>query len=90
MNLLHFLKRKKHPQVTDIPDGRCGKLRYQKNNNYAEAYYELSGVPEFDLLVWLNDMKSWSNGNTITNEEKVIIKTAFESWARDNKLKCEW
>ncbi len=89
MNLLHFLKRKKS-QVTEIKDGRCGKLQYQNKNIYAEAYYELSGVPEFDLLVWFNDMKLWSNGTTITKEEKSIIKTSFENWANDNKLKCQW
>ena len=89
MNPLHFFKRK-NPQVTEIKNGRCGNLRYLNESTYAEVYYELSGAPEFDLLVWFNDMKLWSNGTTITEEEKIIIKKAFENWAMENKLKCEW
>jgi len=76
--------------VTEIRNGRCGELRYQGTGKYADAYYEISGTPEFDLLVWLPDMKSWSDGSSITPEERVIIQSAFQAWAKRQRVVHQW
>ena len=89
MNLLNIFK-KQSPKVKDIKSGRCGHLRFLEENRYADTYYELSGVPEFDLLVWVKDLKQWSNGNPITEEEKIIIFSALQEWANKKNVKCEW
>ena len=76
--------------VTEIRNGRCGELRYQSAGKYAGAYYEISGVPEFDLLVWLAEMQSWSDGSPITPEENTTIVSAFKAWASQQRVTCQW
>lgn len=76
--------------VTDIRNGRSGKLQYRGDGKFAVAYYEVSGVPEYDILVWFSAMKSWSDGTVIAPEEKQIILSEFEAWAKRNKTRCQW
>lgn len=71
-------------------NGRCGELRYYADERYAAAYYERSGDPEFDLLVWLSDMKKWSNGSSITSEERSVIETSFKAWALRKGKGVQW
>ena len=76
--------------VTEIKNGRCGELRYQGQEKYAEAYYEISGSPKYDLLVWLPEMEKWSDGSLITSEEKLNIESAFKVWAKRHRVICQW
>jgi hypothetical protein len=87
LSIFSFLK--KH-SVSEVKNGRCGELRYEGYGKYAAAYYELSGVAEFDLLVWFDEMEKWSDKTTITPEEKQVIFSAFKDWAKRGKVKCQW
>lgn len=89
LDILSFLSRRT-PKVSDIKNGRCGHLRYHEDHRYADAYYELSGAPEYDLLVWVNDMRTWSDGTQITKEEMATIHNAYKEWAIKHNIKCEW
>jgi hypothetical protein len=73
-----------------VKNGRCGELRYHAGDRYAAAYYERSGNPEFDLLVWLADMTKWSDGSLITSEERSLIETSFRAWAKHRGEVVEW
>ena len=73
-----------------VPKGRCGELRYYAGDRYAAAYYEPSGASEFDLLVWLKDMKMWSDAAPITNEERSVIEAAFKAWALRKGKVVQW
>lgn len=84
-----LLRRCKGP-VTQISHGRCGELRYQEGARYAEAYYEISGVSKYDLLVWLSNIKVWSDGSTIEPDEKSRIELAFKEWAKCRRNKVKW
>jgi hypothetical protein len=77
-------------KVIEIKNGRCGELRYLGTGKYAEAYYEISGSNKYDLLVWLPEMKKWSDGTQITDEEKLVIETTFKAWAKRHRLVCQW
>ena len=81
---------KKSSPVTEIRDGRSGKLRYQGEGKHAEVYYELSGVPEYELLVWTENLKAWSDGSPITPDEKQAIVAAFQAWAKQQGIRCQW
>lgn len=72
----------KKEAVRLVPQGRCGELRYYDAGRYASAYYEVSGVPQYDFLVWFDDMKLWSDGSRISDGEKRFIRSAFQSWAQ--------
>lgn len=76
--------------VIDIRKGRCGELRYVAQSKYAAAYYEISGVPQFDLLVSLSSMKVWSDGSFISTTEKSIILSEFEFWSKQKRVVCQW
>ena len=70
--------------------GRCGELKYYESNRYASAYVEMSGVPEYHLLVWSDDFGKWSDGNSINKKEHEKILTAFKRWAEETNFKCQW
>jgi hypothetical protein len=80
---------KKHP-VSEFKNGRCGELKYEGDGKHAAAYYEISGISEFDLLVWVDEMEKWSDKTTITPEEKQVILLAFKDWAKRSRVKCQW
>jgi hypothetical protein len=80
----------KSETVRLVKNGRCGEIRYYDGTRYAALYYERPGDPEFDFLVWFADMKRWSDGAPITNEERATIRTAIEDWARRRRKSIEW
>jgi hypothetical protein len=76
--------------VSLVRNERCGELRYSQGERHASAYYEISGVPEYDLLVWLEDMQTWSTGERITEQERADIRAAFEAWAVRSRKAVQW
>lgn len=70
--------------------GRSGQLIYVIDNKSAEAYVEMSGSDKYDLLVDVNIISNWSNGENISSQDRCIIKEAFVSWANKTNTRCLW
>lgn len=88
--LIRLFRSTKNEPVRLVKNGRCGEIRYCAGTRCAALYYELSGDPEVDFLVWFADMKRWSDGAAITTEERATIRTAIEDWARRRRKSIEW
>lgn len=71
-------------------NGRDGELKYKNGNKHISAYVELSGTPEYDLLVSNKDISKWSNGASVTGQEKERILKAFKEWASKTNTRCQW
>ncbi|WP_077343686.1 hypothetical protein [Pseudocolwellia agarivorans] len=70
--------------------GRSGNLIYAEEDIFAKAYVEMSGSNEFDMLVDVNGMGTWSNGESISEVDLIKIREAFKSWAQKSKYRCQW
>ncbi len=70
--------------------GRSGRFVFQKDGLSAEAYVEISGSKDFDLLVWLDRMNTWSNGIKLSPQDKDMITFAFKMHAQKRGLSCHW
>ncbi|MGL1936237.1 MAG: hypothetical protein OCD01_14500 [Fibrobacterales bacterium] len=51
---------------------------------------EMSGSNKFDILAHTETLKSWSNGNPLTEEEKSIILRSFKSWEKNSTMRVQW
>jgi hypothetical protein len=69
---------------------RDGTLVFRDGDRTASAYVEMSGVPEYVLLVWSSDMHVWSDGKAILPEERDRIMNAFKAWAQHERVSVEW
>ncbi len=70
--------------------GRCGRFVFERDGVLAEAYVEMSGSKDFDLLVDLNQMTTWSNGVKLSPQDKDMISSAFKALAEKRSLSCQW
>jgi hypothetical protein len=70
--------------------GRDGRLTYAEGGRTASAYAEISGAPEYALLVRSADMSSWSDGEAISAADHDRIMAAFKCWAVRERVAVEW
>jgi len=70
--------------------GRNGELSYLDKTRSVSVYVEISGSPDYDLLVSTDQLDYWSNGEPITSDEKHTILDSFDLWAKSEKVKCQW
>lgn len=70
--------------------GRSGQLVYILDNKCAEAYVEMSGSDKYDLLIEVDLLSNWSNGENISSQERSLIKEAFITWASNKNMRCQW
>src|SRR5690606_6024417 len=70
--------------------GRSGALVYVEGAREAAVYVEVSGVPEYDLLVWADRLGRWSTGEALTEAERARALDAYRAWARREGVTCQW
>ena len=71
--------------------GRSGSITYQSGDKKIEIYWEMSGVPEYDILLAPIDLKEWYNpkGVKIPLEVQMQILQELRSWFKEQNLKTE-
>jgi hypothetical protein len=42
------------------PDGRSGFVYYREGELILEIYFEMSGVPQYDILISLSEVRNWT------------------------------
>ena len=42
------------------PDGRSGFVYYREGEQILEIYFEMSGVPQYDILISLSTVRDWT------------------------------
>ena len=59
--------------------GRYGYLYFKNDIGFIEYYVELSGVPQYQFLVWFQGITVWTfhSDKQITSVDKEYIKTCL-------------
>ncbi|HEV7347926.1 hypothetical protein [Telluribacter sp.] len=71
-------------------DGRAGTIYYVSNDQFCEIYYELSAVPQFDILIFFDSLKEWSQPKReMTEEENIKLKQELTNWLAKEKIKAD-
>jgi len=70
---------------TLVRDGRTGSIIYKENSRILELSYELSGSPEFDILIDESVFTKWilPSKDAINKDTIVIIKKALAFWLKN-------
>jgi hypothetical protein len=76
----------------DKPNGRHGTIYFVDNGKICELYYEISGVKEYDILIWFDQMNDWvlPNMEPITPIDKQKIKKELQSWLDSKNIRAEF
>jgi len=71
------------------PHGRDGMVYYAERGKLCEIYFEISGVPQFDLLFEFDSLGSWfyPENSPIDETAKNDIKLKFITWLKKEKIR---
>ena len=80
-----------HPTVEWKSSGRTATLVCKDGNRMVEVFVEMSGNPEYDALVWIEDLKEWNEpeGVELTKDEEDKILTAILNWEKNHKIRMD-
>lgn len=75
----------------DKSNGRAGTIYYVEKGQICEMYYEISGVKEFDILIWFDLLSDWilPERKAIKFEEKEAIKEKLVDWLKQKRIRAE-
>lgn len=69
-------------------DGRAGTIYYVAEGRFCEIDYELSAVPQFDILIFFDNVTEWSYPKQgMTEEEKIKLKQELSDWLTEERIK---
>ncbi|MHC4167870.1 MAG: hypothetical protein ACYSWQ_13000 [Planctomycetota bacterium] len=68
--------------------GRCGTITYHEGVRRIEIYWEISGNPDGDIVVWPN-LREWSSpeNTTIGKEHQLEILRSLRQWLKNRNKK---
>lgn len=71
--------------------GRCGNIELEKEGRILEICWEMSGSPEFDILLAPIDLKKWSKpaDKEILREEQFEILNNLRLWLKGQRIKTD-
>jgi hypothetical protein len=71
--------------------GRSGSITYQSADKKIKVYWEMSGAPEYDILLAPIDLKEWNEpkGVKIQLEMQKDILQKLRKWTKEQKLKTD-
>jgi hypothetical protein len=72
------------------PDGRAGCVYFRRGPRILELYYELSGDPAYDILLWLRGLSEWilPERAPISPDEQRVILASLERWLKENHTRA--
>ena len=78
-------------KVTLDLKGRCGHLIYKDGRKTAKAYIEMSGVPEYQILLSMENLEEWQEpkGQLITKDDEDQILQAILAWEKESGMKTD-
>ena len=71
--------------------GRAGMIYYVDNGKVLEIDFEMSGVPQYDLLPYFDNLKSWTipKNEPFASKEQSAIKDKFLEWLKSKRIKTD-
>ena len=75
----------------DKPNGRAGTIYYVEKGKVCELDYEISGVKEFDILIYFDQLTEWilPEIETLSLIDKQRIKLELQNWLDSKKIRAE-
>ena len=73
------------------PPARSGTIYYVDNGKLCEIYLEISGVKQYDILIYFDGLKEWilPDKKIMTEIEKLQIKEKLKVWLNKKKIKAD-
>lgn len=73
------------------PDGRSGTIYFVENNQLCEFYIEISGVKEFDIIIYFDQLNEWvlPNKKVMLESQKESIREKLIIWLEKEKIKAD-
>jgi hypothetical protein len=81
-----------HKEGFHMPgNGRGGTLYYVRDRKVGEIYWEISGVPQYDLLIAVNSVNHWAlpAPQTMTEAEKQKLRDELEVWLKKQRIRAD-
>jgi hypothetical protein len=71
--------------------GRAGMIYYIDNGKVLEIDFEMSGVPQYDLLPYFDNLKGWTipKDEPFAFKEQSAIKEKLLEWLKSKRLKTD-
>jgi hypothetical protein len=75
----------------DKANGRSGTIYHVDNGKLCEIDFEISGVKQFDILIYFDSLKEWllPDKKALTPVEKLHIKEKLLLWLDSKKIKAD-
>ncbi len=75
----------------DKPNGRRGTIYFVDNGKMCELFYEISGVKEYDILIWFDQLNDWflPKVESISPIDKQKIKKELLRWLDFKNIRAE-
>ena len=70
-------------------NGRCGTISCTKDDLKLEMDWEMSGIPDMDLLLAPIDLTRWTSGETVPNDEQRVILEHLRYWLAAKKTRAD-
>ena len=79
------------PGFTFAPSGRAGYIYFKEDGRMIEFDCEMSGVPEYDILLWPGSVKEWHypEKSLIPEARQTEILEGLKIWLRKQKLRSD-
>lgn len=70
---------------------RQGTIYFVDKGKTCELYYEISGVKEYDILIWFDQLNEWilPQVETIKPIDKLRIKRELHKWLDSKNIRAE-
>lgn len=69
--------------------GRCGTISCFKGNQNLEMEWEMSGVPDRDILLAPIDLTRWASGEDVPMAEQRVILGYLREWLVGTKTRAD-
>lgn len=69
--------------------GRCGTINCTKDNLVMVMDWEMSGVPDKDILLAPMDLRHWVSGETVSKAEQRTILEHLRTWLAEKKTRAD-
>jgi hypothetical protein len=92
-------QRWKEHGVSELPqgftikkDGRAGSIYFRRGERILELYYEISGDPAYDILLWQHSLSNWilPGPEPVPPEEQQAIRAELEQWLQANETRAHF
>jgi hypothetical protein len=72
-------------------DGRAGTIYYVEENKLCQIFFEISGVKQFDILIFFEQLKQWELPvkKNLSDNEIEEIKEKLLIWLQKKNIKSD-